>query len=124
MLGAEAYEDWTYFSGVKDKSLPLVPDIEANRESFDILGWDYEPGDLLLFHGHILHSARGDVRMPTGRRAHASLWAGQDVRYLHRVGQVIPDPVALYPHQPESGQPLSDFPEVFPLAWSPATAAR
>lgn len=119
MLGAEAHEDWSYWSGVRDPSLPWVPDIESQRDSFDILGWDYEPGDVILFHGNILHSARGNVTAPTVRRSHASLWAGPDVRYLHRVGQVIPDPVALYDHAPRSGQPLSDFPDVFPLAWSP-----
>jgi ectoine hydroxylase-related dioxygenase (phytanoyl-CoA dioxygenase family) len=119
MLGVESYEDWSYWSGVKDKTLPAVPDIEAHRDSYDILGWDYEPGDVLLFHGHILHSALGDVVSQNPRRAHASLWAGRDVRYLHRVGQVIPDPVALYAHEPKSGQPLGDFPKVFPLAWSP-----
>ena len=26
---------------------------------------------------------------------------------------------ALYDYSPEDGQPLGDFPEVFPLAWSP-----
>jgi ectoine hydroxylase-related dioxygenase (phytanoyl-CoA dioxygenase family) len=119
MLGADAYASWTYWSGVKDKSLPAVPEIEAHRESYDILGWDYEPGDVLLFHGHVLHSALGNVVSPNPRRAHASLWAGRDVRYLHRVGQVIPDPVALYAHKPKSGQPLSDFPTVFPLGWQP-----
>ena len=119
MLGAEAYADWTYWSGIRDESLPLVPDIEAHRDSYDILGWDYEPGDVLLFHGNLLHSALGDVVSPNPRRAHASLWAGRDVRYLHRIGQVIPDPVALYPHEPCSGQPLADFPDVFPVVWSP-----
>ena len=122
MLGAEAYADWTYWSGVKDKTLPLVPDIETQRDSFDILGWDYEPGDVILFHGHILHAALGNVESPIPRRAHASLWAGRDVHYLHRLGQVIPDPVALYEHEPKTGQLLSDFPEVFPLAWSPDEA--
>jgi len=117
MLTAESYEDWTYWSGVKDKSLPAVPDIETHRDSYDILGWDYEPGDVLLFHGHILHSALGDVDSARPRRAHASLWAGRDVHYLHRIGQVIPDPVALYAHEPRSGQPLSDFPDVFPVGW-------
>lgn len=119
MLGADAYESWNYFSGVRDGSLPLVPDIEGHRASYDILGWHYEPTDVLLFHGHILHSALGDVVAKSARRTHASLWAGRDVRYLHRIGQVIPDPVALYAHEPSSGQPLDDFPDVFPLAWSP-----
>lgn len=119
MLGADAYESWSYLSGIRDKSLPSVPNIEGHRDSYDILGWDYEPGDVILFHGNILHAARGDIVSKTLRRTHASLWAGRDVRYLHRVGQQIPDPVALYAHAPRSGQPLSDFPDVFPVAWSP-----
>ncbi len=119
MLGAEAHQKWNYGVGVSDKSLPPIPDVEANRDSFDIIGWEYEPGDVLLFHGHILHSALGGVESPTARRAHASLWAGRDVFYQHRVGQIIPDPVALYDHTPQTGQPLTDFPDVFPILWSP-----
>jgi ectoine hydroxylase-related dioxygenase (phytanoyl-CoA dioxygenase family) len=122
MLGAETYKDWTYWSGVKDKTLPAVPDIEAERDSFDILGWDYEPGDVILFHGHVLHSALGNVESQIPRRAHASLWMGRDAHYLHRIGQVIPDPIDLYQHKPKTGQLLSDFPDVFPLAWSPDEA--
>ena len=119
MLGAEVYEDWNYFSGVRDNRLPTVPDIEGHRDSYDILAWDYEPGDVILFHGNILHAAGGNIVSEIPRRAHASLWAGNDVRYLHRVGQIIPDPRALYEYEPRSGQPLSDFPDVFPAAWSP-----
>jgi hypothetical protein len=47
------------------------------------------------------------------------MWAGRDVRYVHRLGQVVPDPLALYDSKPKSGQLLEDFPDVFPLAWSP-----
>ncbi len=120
MLGLETYNDWTYWSGVRDTRLPLVPDIDSSRDSYEIIGWASEPGDVILFHGNILHSALGNVELPHPRRAHASLWAGRDVRYLNRPGQIIPDPAALYAHEPKSGQPLSDFPDVFPLAWSPA----
>ena len=119
MLGAEVYEDWTYWSGIKDKALPPVPNIEANRTSFDILGWEYEPGDVILFHGDVLHAAPGVVESSRPRRAHASLWAGRDVHYLSRLGQIIPDPIALFAHKPQTGQLLSEFPDVFPLAWSP-----
>lgn len=119
MLGADSHNKWSYEAGVWDKSLPPLPDIQSRRDSFEILGWDYAPGDVLLFHGNILHGAAGGVELPHPRRAHASLWAGRDVRYLHRIGQLIPDPVALYSYQPKTGQPLSDFPDVFPIAWSP-----
>jgi ectoine hydroxylase-related dioxygenase (phytanoyl-CoA dioxygenase family) len=119
MLGAESHADWSYWSGVRDMSLPLVPDIEGHRDSYEILGWDYEPGDVILFHGDILHGAAGNISVSTPRRAHASIWAGQDVRYLHRKGQMIPDPPALYAHSPRSGQRLTDFPDVFPVKWAP-----
>jgi ectoine hydroxylase-related dioxygenase (phytanoyl-CoA dioxygenase family) len=119
LIGREAHERWTYFDSFFDPDLPALPDVENQRDSFDILGWDYEPGDVILFHGHILHSARGGVTLDHPRRSHASLWAGPDVHYLHRRSQAIPDPLPLYDHEPRDGQPLSDFPEVFPVAWAP-----
>ena len=119
LIGREAHEQWTYFDSFLDPSLPKLPDIEANRDSFDILGWDYSPGDVLLFHGNIVHSARGGTTLPHPRRSHASLWAGPDVRYLHRRSQAIPDPLALYDYTPRDGQPLGDFDSVFPVAWAP-----
>jgi ectoine hydroxylase-related dioxygenase (phytanoyl-CoA dioxygenase family) len=119
VIGVDSHDQWSYADAFQDDNLPLTPDIEGHRGSYDILGWDYEPGDVLLFHGHILHGARGGVTLPNPRRSHASMWAGPDVRYIHRRGQVVPDPAALYPQKPQNGQPLADFPEVFPVAWSP-----
>jgi ectoine hydroxylase-related dioxygenase (phytanoyl-CoA dioxygenase family) len=119
LIGPQAHQQWTYFDSFLDPSLPVLPEIEAARDSFDILGWDYEPGDLLLFHGNILHSARGGATLDHPRRSHASLWAGPDVVYRRRRSQAIPDPLALYEYEPRDGQPLAEFPSVFPLAWSP-----
>jgi ectoine hydroxylase-related dioxygenase (phytanoyl-CoA dioxygenase family) len=119
VIGVEAHDGWSYDQAFADSSLPTLPDIEAHRDSFEILGWDYEPGDLLLFQGHIVHSARGDVVAPSPRRALATMWAGDDVHYLHRRGQVIPDPRALYEFKPKNGDVLSQFPSVFPVAWAP-----
>lgn len=119
IIGPEAFEKWTYFDSFLDASLPELPVVESQRDSFDILGWDYEPGDVLLFHGNVVHSARGNVELKHPRRAYASLWAGPDVSYLHRRSQAIPDPKALYAHTPADGQPLGDFPNVFPVAWAP-----
>ncbi len=119
LIGRESFDKWTYFDSFFDPALPPLPDIESQRGSFDIMGWDYAPGDIILFHGHILHSARGGVTLTHPRRSHASLWAGPDVRYLHRRSQSIPDPIELYEYEPVDGQPLSDFPDVFPTAWAP-----
>jgi len=119
VIGPESHQTWSYGDAFLDEHLPPTPDIAGHRDSYDIIGWDYHPGDVLLFHGNILHGARGGVTLPHPRRSHASMWAGRDVRYVHRRGQVVPDPRALYAHKPRSGQPLADFPDVFPLLWSP-----
>jgi ectoine hydroxylase-related dioxygenase (phytanoyl-CoA dioxygenase family) len=120
LIGRDAHEKWTYFDSFLDPDLPVLPNVEQCRDSFDILGWDYSPGDVILFHGNIVHSARGGVELPHPRRSHASLWAGPDVYYMRRRSQSIPDPLALYDHNPVDGQFLSEFPEVFPVAWAPA----
>lgn len=119
LIGKEAHEQWTYFDSFLDPALPELPNIDRLRDSFDIIGWDYEPGDVLLFHGNILHSALGGVELEHPRRSHASLWAGPDVTYLHRRSQAIPDPLALYDFEPKDGQHLEEFPEVFPVVWAP-----
>ncbi len=120
LIGREAHSQWTYFDSFLDPSLPELPAVESSRSSFDIMGWDYEPGDVILFHGNIVHSAKGGLTLPHPRRSHASLWAGPDVHYLRRRSQSIPDPLALYDYQPQDGQALMAFPEVFPIAWSPS----
>ena len=119
LIGREAHQQWTYFDSFLDPGLPELPDIEAAKDSFDIMGWDYEPGDVILFHGDILHAALGGAELPHPRRSHASLWAGPDVTYLKRRSQAIPDPLPLYDYAPENGQSLGEFPEVFPIAWAP-----
>ena len=45
------------------------------------------------------------------------MWDGEDVHYLHRRGQVIPDPRALYDYKPKNGDSLARYPDVFPVVW-------
>ena len=110
-----AGDSFAYNDALLDTELPEVPDIGNNRESFDIIGWDYEPGDLILFHGNIIHAACNETTLTYPRRAHAIMFAGPNVRYKKRLGQVIPDPKALDPYKPETGQFLSEFEDVFPI---------
>jgi len=37
-----------------------IPDIEANRDAYDIIGWDMEPGDCVLFDARTIHGAPGN----------------------------------------------------------------
>ena len=43
----------------KRSPLPRLPDIQQHREEFDILSWDVQPGDVLVFHLGILHGGAG-----------------------------------------------------------------
>ena len=55
----------------KHSRLPRLPDIQKSRGDFDILSWDLEPGDLIVFHLGILHGGAGTV--PGMRRRTLSL---------------------------------------------------
>lgn len=64
----------------KNSPLPRLPDIQANRERYDIVSWDISPGDVIVFHLGILHGGGGTE--PGLRRRTASLrFMGPDVVY-------------------------------------------
>ena len=63
-----------------------IPDIEADRESYDIVSWDLEPGDVYLFHAMIVHGAGGNRQRDRRRRGYTVRYIGDDVVYDTRVG--------------------------------------
>ena len=97
----------------RDSRLEAVPDIDADRSRYTLLGWDLEPGDGILFNGLVLHGAPGN-RSPHRRRAFAARFTGDDVRYALRPGYMSPPPEA-FPGAPEPGQPMDS--EAFPVVW-------
>jgi ectoine hydroxylase-related dioxygenase (phytanoyl-CoA dioxygenase family) len=88
-----------------------VPDVDANRADYTLLGWDLEPGDCVVFHALTLHGAPGNVQ-PTSRRAIASRWTGDDARFVLREGFMSPPPP---PDAPPHGAPMDS--DVFPVVW-------
>lgn len=64
----------------QNSQLPRLPDIEANRSNYEIISWDLQPGDLLIFHLSILHGGAGTE--PNMRSRRVSLrFMGPDVVY-------------------------------------------
>lgn len=62
----------------KQSRLPRLPDIQASRDQFDIVSFDLEPGDLIVFHLGMLHGGAGTE--PGRRRRTLSLrFLGPDV---------------------------------------------
>ena len=76
------------YGGAAD-GLPPVPDVDAGvaRGEYELLRWEMEPGDVLLFYSAMLHGAPG---VPAGsahrRRGYATRWCGDDIVFDDRPG--------------------------------------
>ncbi|MDA1073136.1 MAG: phytanoyl-CoA dioxygenase family protein [Proteobacteria bacterium] len=91
-----------------------LPDIDAHRSDYDLLDWNMQPGDALVFDPLIIHGSSGNTSTTTRRRALASRWAGDDVVYNPRKHTMpLPGDHGLEPGDPLGG---SMFPTVIPAA--------
>jgi ectoine hydroxylase-related dioxygenase (phytanoyl-CoA dioxygenase family) len=89
-----------------------MPDIDADREAFDIRGWAVEPGDAIAFNFRILHGAPANHSFAR-RRVVSIRWVGDDARFVKRPGQTSPDFPGL---DYEDGMPFEG--EEFPVLYS------
>lgn len=74
----------------KNPAYEDIPDIEADRDSYDIVSWDLEPGDVYLFHAMTVHGAGGNQLHDRRRRGYTVRYTGDDVTYEPRVGTSLP----------------------------------
>lgn len=65
--------------------MPRLPDVEANREQFDIVSWPIEPGDVLIFHPSTLHGG-GHTEAGGHRRTISLRFFGDDCDFVARPG--------------------------------------
>jgi ectoine hydroxylase-related dioxygenase (phytanoyl-CoA dioxygenase family) len=94
-------------------SLAELPDIDAQRAAFRILGWELEPGDAVCFHMLTLHAA-GGVEGGRRRRVFSVRLLGDDIRHAPRRWQTSPD----FPGLAETlgeGEPMEH--PLFPVLW-------
>jgi ectoine hydroxylase-related dioxygenase (phytanoyl-CoA dioxygenase family) len=93
-----------------DESVEM-PDIDADRSKFEILGWAMEPGDAVAFDFHTIHGAPAN-RSATRRRVFSARWVGADAYFIDRKGRGSPP---LRHLTLADGAPLDgpDFPVVF-----------
>jgi ectoine hydroxylase-related dioxygenase (phytanoyl-CoA dioxygenase family) len=97
-----------------DGTLAEIPDIDAGREAFPILGWALEPGDCVAFHMLTLHGSPG-VRGPSRRRVFSARFLGEDARHAPRRWKTSPDFPGLERDLPP-GAPLEH--PLFPVLWT------
>ena len=62
-------------------TLADVPDVQANRDGFPILGWALQPGDAVFFHALTLHASQGAADL---RRVISIRYLGDDATRVER----------------------------------------
>jgi ectoine hydroxylase-related dioxygenase (phytanoyl-CoA dioxygenase family) len=94
-----------------------IPDIEADRDAFDILAWGLEPGDVVFFHMLTIHHAYG-VPGTRRRRAFSLRFLGDDMVHAPRPWRTSPnfDDLDL---QIPAGAPMDH--ELFPVLRTAST---
>ena len=70
-------------SGFYNEGLPILPDIEANRDDFPIVSWELAPGDIILSSPSTSHGG-GPTHLNSQRRALAVRTFGDDVVLAER----------------------------------------
>ncbi len=94
-------------------TLADLPDIEARRADFPILGWELEPGDAVCFHMLTLHASRG-VEGARRRRVFSVRFLGDDITHAPRRWRTSPEFAGLTDELP-AGAPMHH--PLFPELW-------
>jgi len=107
---SDGKDDWINNSGADGEEMP---DIDANRDSYDIFHEPMHRGDVLIFSAWCVHAAPANTTS-TRRAAVSTRWLGDDVLWRPHAGAdptVGRDDVALAP-----GDQVTDD-DRFPIAW-------
>lgn len=67
------------------------PDVEGQRDDYDIVSWDMEPGDVAIFNARMIHGGSGLLADDRELRVFNTQWLGDDVRVHFRPTGMDPD---------------------------------
>lgn len=123
--GSHTWGKWftpTKFTGIDyergNDGSETIPDIEADRNRYDIVSFGLEPGDCVAFNFKTVHGAAGNMSTGTRRRAISFRWTGDDARFAIRPGEMSPPFLEfdLCTHKPGDVLDSELFPVIRPLA--------
>ncbi len=111
-----------YVAAIIDEAMDDIPDINADPGRYELLDWEMEPGDILMFHPLTLHGSYGNASRTQRRRALALRWTGDDVVYAPSAKRM---PIH-FEHDSTAGGPLrgAAFPRILPTIEPAERAAR
>lgn len=90
-----------------------IPDIDAERDNVELLSWDLELGDCIVFHMRTIHGAPATTGLKSRRRGFSTRWLGDDACFAKRPWPTSP-PFSEVDLQP--GDAMNH--PLFPIAWS------
>lgn len=90
-----------------------IPDIDGDRSGYDIVGFDVEPGDVLVFSAWVIHGAPGNAGGDR-RVAFSTRWLGDDATWSPHPGC---DPTVGQEHVSIDPGAYPDDDDRFPLVW-------
>ena len=93
-----------------DDGLEEIPDIDADRSAFDIVGWGLSPGDAVAFDYRTIHGAPANNSPSSQRRAFSLRLVGDGAKFVRREGIVTSPPFTQV--KLKNGDPLNcaEFP--------------
>ena len=93
-----------YNAELLDPAHEVMPDIDADRDAYDLVSWAMVPGDVLIFHPKTVHGSSGNTHLEQQRRAIAFRFLGDDVTY-RPTRYTMPFPVAGLQEGDRVGEP-------------------
>jgi ectoine hydroxylase-related dioxygenase (phytanoyl-CoA dioxygenase family) len=112
-----------YTFGNDDKPWETQPDFDAELDRHQVLSWDLQPGDCLVFHALTVHGAPGNPQAARRRRVLTTVWFGDDATYGVRPSPPRPH---FEGHGLKPGEPLRSpyFPQIWPQPSIPSEIRR
>jgi ectoine hydroxylase-related dioxygenase (phytanoyl-CoA dioxygenase family) len=98
----------------ENDGLEEIPNIDSNREKYNIVGWELAPGDAVAFDFRTVHGAPANHSASAQRRAFSLRLVGDDIRFAHRPGVDTSPPFKQI--KLNNGDPLvaDEFPMLYP----------
>jgi ectoine hydroxylase-related dioxygenase (phytanoyl-CoA dioxygenase family) len=102
-----------YTFGADEKPWEPLPDFDAELDKYEVLQWELEPGDCLVFHALTVHGAAGNPQPARHRRVLTTVWFGDDATYGVRPSPPRPN---FEGHGLKPGDPMRSpcFPQLWP----------
>ena len=92
-----------------------IPDIDAAPDDYEILCWDVQPGDAVVFGAEVIHGANQNSNNANMRAALSIRYVGDDAKWDPRKGTdpiVTPERVGVNPGESPRNE------EWFPRVWA------